>query len=80
MQILPEQKMGYKVVYVFHKDETKAKQSLKKIPKIFSKPHLERMKDGSFAVVAGEYDKKIYADAAVKKLYESHLWGGILKE
>ena len=72
--------MTYKVVYEFHKDESKAKSSLKKIPKVFSKPFLHRMKDGTFAVLAGEYNRKDWADAAVKKLYESGLWGGILRE
>ena len=72
--------MRYKVVYEFRKDESKAKTALKKIPKIFSKPFLYKMKDGTFAVVAGEYDRKDWADAAVKKLYENKLWGGILQE
>lgn len=72
--------MHYKVVYEFHRDEAKAKFALKKIPKIFSNPHLYTMKDGTFAVLAGEYDRKDWADAAVKKLYESGLWGGLLSE
>lgn len=72
--------MHYKVVYEFHRDEAKAKSALKKIPKIFSHPHLHTMKDGTFAVLAGEYDRKDWADAAVKKLYESGLWGGLLLE
>ena len=38
------------------------------------------MKDGTFAVIAGEYDRKDWAEAAVKKLYEHKLWGGILSE
>ena len=72
--------MKYKVVYEFHKDEAKAKSALKKIPKIFSKPYIHKMKDGTFAVLAGEYDRKDWADAAVKKLYENKLWGGLLQE
>ena len=72
--------MRYKVVYVFHSEESKAKSALKKIPKDFSKPHLYKMKDGTYAVLAGEYDRKDWADAAVKKLYEKGLWGGILQE
>ena len=72
--------MRYKVVYEFHKDEGKAKSALKKIPKVFSKPYIYKMKDGTFAVLAGEYDRKDWADAAVKKLYEKGLWGGILQE
>ena len=72
--------MIYKVVYEFHKDETKAKSALKKIPKIFSKAHIYKMKDGTLAVLAGEYDKEDWANAAVKKLDECGLWGGILQE
>ena len=72
--------MKFKVVYEFYKDESKAKTTLKKIPKLFSKPYVYKMKDGTFAVVAGEYDKREWADAAVKKLYENKLWGGILLE
>ena len=72
--------MKYKVVYEFHKDEGKVKSALKKIPKDFSKPYIYKMKDGTFAVLAGEYDRKDWADAAVKKLYKNKLWGGILRE
>ncbi len=72
--------MKYKVVYEFHKDEQKAKSALKKIPKVFSKPYIYKMKDGTCAVLAGEYDRHDWADAAVKKLYENGLWGGILQE
>jgi hypothetical protein len=70
----------YRVVYEFHHDEVKAKSSLKKIPKVFSHPKIYTMKDETFAVLAGEYDKKEWADAAVKKLYECGLWGGLLQE
>lgn len=72
--------MIYKVVYEFHRDEAKAKSALKKIPSAFSKPHIYKMKDGTLAVLAGEYDKADWANAAVKKLYECGLWGGILQE
>lgn len=72
--------MRFKVVYEFHRTDSKAKSALKKIPKLFSKPHIYQMKDGTYAVLAGEYDRKDYADAAVRKLYESGLWGGILIE
>ena len=72
--------MRFKVVFEFHRIEQKAKQSLKKIPKLFSNPHIYTMKDGTYAVLAGEYDRKDWADAAVKKLYEHHLWGGIFTD
>lgn len=72
--------MRFKVVYEFHGTEQKAKSAMKKIPKLFSKPHIHKCKDGKFAVVAGEYDRKDWADAAVKKLYENGLWGGIYTE
>ena len=72
--------MTYTVVYEFQSTESKAKSSLKKIPKIFSHPFIKMMKDGSYAVVAGEYNRKDWADAAVHKLYEHHLWGGILSQ
>jgi len=72
--------MRFKVVYEFHRTEQKAKSALKKIPKLFSNPHLYKMEDGTFAVVAGEYDRKDWAESAVKKLYENKLWGGILSE
>jgi len=72
--------MTYKVVYEFHKNEGKAKSALKKIPKDFSKPRIYKMKDGTFAVLAGEYDRFDWAEAAIKKLYASGLWGGLLEE
>lgn len=72
--------MKFKVVYCFHYDEKKANQFLKKIPKLFSKPHLEKMPDGSYAVIAGEYNRKDWADSAVHKLYENKLFGGILHQ
>ena len=72
--------MRFKVVYEFHNSETKAKQALKRIPKLFSKPHITKLPDGKYAVIAGEYDRKDWADAAVHKLYENHLWGGILTD
>lgn len=72
--------MRFKVVFEFHNSEQKAKASLRKIPKLFSKPHIHLCKDGKYAVVAGEYDRKDWADAAVKKLYEHKLWGGIYIE
>ena len=72
--------MTYRVVYEFHRDESKAKASLKKIPKTFSHPSIFTMKDGTFAVLAGGYTRKDWADAAVKKLYELGLWGGLLQE
>lgn len=72
--------MRFKVVYEFHRTESKAKSALKKIPKLFSNPNLYKMKDGTFAVLAGEYDRKDWADAAVRKLYEHGLWGGIFIE
>lgn len=72
--------MTYRVVYEFHHDEGKAKSSLKKIPKVFSHPSIYKMKDGTLAVLAGEYTRSDWADAAVKKLYECGLWGGLLQE
>ena len=69
--------MGYKVVYEFHRSETKAKQALKKIPSIFHNPRIEVADDGTFAVVAGEYDSKERAVQATHKLYENKLHGGI---
>lgn len=72
--------MRFKVVFEFHNSEKKAKAALKKIPKLFSKPHVYKCKDGKYAALAGEYDRKDWADAAVHKLYENHLWGGILIE
>ena len=75
-----EDDMRFRVVYEFHDSEQKAKAALKKIPKLFSKPRIHKCKDGRFAVLAGEYDRKDWADAAVKKLYEHRLWGGIFIE
>ena len=72
--------MKFKVVFEFHSTEQKAKAALKKIPKLFSKPHITKLEDGKYAVIAGEYDRKDWADAAVHKLYENKLWGGILSE
>lgn len=72
--------MRFKVVYEFHNSEQKAKAALKRIPKLFSKPHVYKCKDGKYAAVAGEYDRKDWADAAVHKLYENKLWGGIYTE
>lgn len=72
--------MRFKVVYEFHNTEQKAKASLKKIPKLFSNPHIYKCKDGKYAALAGEYDRKDWADAAVRKLYEHGLWGGIFIE
>lgn len=72
--------MRFRVVYEFHTDESKAKSALKKIPSLFSKPHIDKLSDGGFAVVAGEYDKRDWAEAATKKLYENGLWGGICTE
>ena len=72
--------MRFKVVYEFHNNEQKAKAALRKIPKLFSHPFIYRLKDGGYAVLAGEYDRKDWADAAVHKLYEHGLWGGIYTE
>lgn len=72
--------MVYRVVYEFHKDDAKAKSALKKIPKTFSHPSIYKMKDGTLAVLAGEYNREDWANAAIKKLYESGLWGGLLQE
>lgn len=69
--------MSYKVVSGFYPTESKAKTVLKKIPHIFSKPHIERAKNGTYAVVAGEYDRKDWADKATNKLFEAGLIGGI---
>ena len=69
--------MSYKVVSGFYPTESRAKTILKKIPKIFSKPHIERAKNGSWAVVAGEYDRKDWAEAAEKKLWDADMLGGI---
>ena len=72
--------MHYKVVYKFCQTEKKAKSALKDIPKIFSNPHLYQFQDGTYAVLAGEYNRKDWADAAVHKLYESGLYGGLLTD
>lgn len=72
--------MKFKVVYEFHSNESKAKSALKRIPKLFSHPHITQLKDGSYAVIAGEYDRKDWAEAAVHKLYENKLYGGICLE
>lgn len=72
--------MKFKVVFEFHKTQSKAKSALRKIPKIFSNPHLFQLKDGTYAVLAGEYDRKDWADAAIHKLYEHHLYGGYLTD
>jgi hypothetical protein len=69
--------MRFKVVYEFHSSESMAKKALKKIPKLFSNPHISQLKDGGYAVIAGEYDRKDWAEAAVHKLYENKLWGGV---
>lgn len=67
----------YKVVAGFYPNTTRAKAVLKKIPEIFSKPHLEDAPNGSIAVVAGEYDRKDWANKAIHKLFEAGLMGGI---
>ena len=72
--------MSYKVVSGFWATEYNAKKQLKKIPKIFSKPHIQYAKNGTWAVVAGIYDRKDWADAAVHKLLEAGLYGGIWLE
>ena len=69
--------MGYKVVSGFYNTESDAKKQLKKIPSIFSNPHIERAKNGSWAVVAGDYEHKSWAEAAEKKLWDAKLLGGI---
>lgn len=69
--------MGYKVVSGFYNTESDAKKQLKKIPSIFSNPHIERAKNGSWAVVAGDYELKSWAEAAEKKLWDAKLLGGI---
>ena len=69
--------MGFKVVVGFYPTETRAKQILKKIPSLFSKPHIEQAHNGTYAVVAGEYDRKDWANKAIHKLSESDLVGGI---
>lgn len=69
--------MSYKVVSGFYNTESDAKKHLKKIPEIFSKPHIERAKNGSWAVVAGIYELRSWAEAAEKKLWEANLLGGI---
>jgi len=69
--------MGYKVVTGFWVTESDAKRKLKKIPSIFSKPHIERARNGTWATVAGEYERKDWADAAVHKLNEEGVGGGI---
>ncbi len=69
--------MSYKVVSGFYPTETRAKTILKKIPHIFSNPHIERARNGSWAVVAGEYDRQDWALAAQKKLWEADMLGGI---
>ena len=69
--------MGYKVVSGFYPTQTRAKAVLKKIPTIFSKPHIEQAHNGTWAVVAGEYDRHDWANKAIHKLTEAGLIGGI---
>lgn len=69
--------MYYKVVSGFFPTESRAKTVLKKVPTIFSKPHIERAKNGTWAVVAGEYERKDWANKAIHKLFEAGLMGGI---
>ena len=69
--------MGYKVVSGFYPTSSRAKTVLKKIPTIFSKPHIEQASNGTYAVVAGEYERKDWANKAVSKLFEAGLIGGI---
>lgn len=69
--------MSFKVVVGFYPNNTRAKAVLKKIPTIFSKPHLEDAPNGSIAVVAGEYERKDWANKAIHKLFEAGLMGGI---
>jgi hypothetical protein len=69
--------MGYKVVSGFFPTESRAKTVLKKVPTIFSKPHIEQAKNGTWAVVAGEYERKDWANKAIHKLFEAGLMGGI---
>lgn len=69
--------MSYKVVSGFYPTESRAKTVLKKVPHIFSKPHIEKAHNGTWAVVAGEYDRKDWANSAIHKLFEAGLMGGI---
>lgn len=69
--------MSFKVVAGFFPNQTRAKAVLKKIPVIFSKPHIEQARNGTWAVVAGEYERKDWADKATHKLFEAGLCGGI---
>ena len=69
--------MSFKVVAGFYPSTTRAKAVLKKIPAIFSKPHLEDAPNGSIAVVAGEYEREDWANKAIHKLFEAGLMGGI---
>ena len=69
--------MSYKVVSGFWVTEANAKKHLKKIPEIFSKPHIEQAGNGSWAVIAGIYERKDWANAAVHKLLDAGLYGGI---
>lgn len=69
--------MMFKVVSGFYPTNSRAKTVLKKIPTIFSKPHIEDAPNGTYAVVAGEYDRKDWANKAVHKLFEAGLMGGI---
>lgn len=72
--------MKYKVIYSFYSSESLARKALKKIPHIFSNPRIIVFKNKSYGVMAGEYDRRDLALAAVHKLFESNLWGGILAE
>ena len=69
--------MSFKVVAGFFPNQTRAKAVLKKIPTIFSKPHIEQARNGSWAVVAGEYERRDWADKATRKLFEAGLNGGV---
>ena len=69
--------MTYKVVSGFFPTESRAKTVLKKVPTIFSKPHIVQAKNGTWAVVAGEYERQDWANKAIHKLFEAGLIGGI---
>ena len=72
--------MSYKVAYMSCSTEKEANKALRKIPMCFCEPHIEHTKNNTYMVIAGVYEDKAIAEAAVQKLFSSNLWGGIWKE
>ena len=58
-------------------DRIKSENCSQKSSNYFSKPHIEQAKNGTWAVVAGEYERQDWANKAIHKLLEAGLMGGI---